>query len=153
MREQILLEHYQTRHWIVMAMMRFLVRMLVISQPHNDINLSSIIQREIANYLKDKGSSTQALFAQTNFAGIPLNPVLSCNLHFSSIQLEKGSWIIDIGASNHMCHDLNKFDEITNMYKPATTSFSSRWKHSFGPQNWPSDSLQRHISYQCSLPT
>ena len=29
----------------------------------NDIDLSSIIQREIAKYLKDKGSYIQALFA------------------------------------------------------------------------------------------
>ena len=75
----------------------------------NDIDLSSIIQKEIAKYLKDKGCSTQALFAQTNFA---------CNRHSSSIQLEKGSWIIDTRASNHMCHDLNLFDEITNTNPP-----------------------------------
>ena len=85
----------------------------------NDIDLSRIIQREIEKYLKDKGrSSIQALFTQTNFSSIPLNPVLSYNVHSSGIQLEKGSLIIDMEASNHMCHGLNMFDEITNTNPP-----------------------------------
>ena len=89
----------------------------------NGMDQSSIIQREIAKYMKGKESSGQALFAQTSFASIFSTLVLSCSMNSSDLQLERSSWIIDTGASNHMCHALNMFDEVTNKNLPYQSIF------------------------------
>ena len=84
----------------------------------SDIDLSSIIQKEITKYIKGKRSLAQALFAHTSFAGITSAPILSCNLNTSGLPSTKGSWVIDTGASNHMCNDLDLLADACNINPP-----------------------------------
>ena len=73
--------------------------------PAYEMDLSAIIQKEIMKYMKDKGRFAHAHFAQTSFAGIPFTPIMSCNSNISDMPIEKGTWVIDTAASNHICND------------------------------------------------
>ena len=75
---------------------------------------------------------------------------MSCNLHSSGIQLEKGSWITYIEASNHMCHGLNMFDEIANTNPPLTVFLpngSTHLIHKTGPVTLSKDISLTNVLY------
>ncbi|KAL0447979.1 UNVERIFIED_CONTAM: hypothetical protein Slati_1925800 [Sesamum latifolium] len=66
-----------------------------------------MIQRELQKLMKGKGSYEENALNYAHvmdFAGI--NPILALN---SVDSMKCGSWIIDTGASTHMCTDLNFF--------------------------------------------
>ena len=65
--------------------------------------------------MKDKGSNAQASFAHTNFAGISSGTIFSCNLNTTKLASKQGTWIIDIGATNHMCNDLSLLEDATDI--------------------------------------
>ena len=60
-------------------------------QTSTNIDLSTIIQREIAKYMKDKGSTAPIGFAHINFAGISSGTILSCNLNITKLTSKQGT--------------------------------------------------------------
>ena len=87
-------------------------------QTSTDIDLSTIIQREIEKYMKDKGSNTPIGLAHSNFAGISSGTILSCNLNTIGFTSKQGTWIIDIGTTNHMCNDLSLLEDANDIHPP-----------------------------------
>ena len=83
-----------------------------------DIDLSTIIQREIAKYMKDKGSNAPIGLSHTNFAGISSRTILSCNLNTTGLTSKQGTWIIDTRATNHMCNDLSLIEDANDIHPP-----------------------------------
>ncbi|KAF2293183.1 hypothetical protein GH714_038775 [Hevea brasiliensis] len=74
-------------------------------------NISSIIQQELAKYMKGKmimDSSTVANFS--NFAG---NEPTKCLLSGNGKSF--GTWIVDTGATSHICSDISLF---SHTYSP-----------------------------------
>ena len=84
-----------------------------------DIDLSAIIQREIAKYMKDKGSSAPIGFAHTNFAGISSRTIHSYNLSIIGLTSKQGTWIIDIEATNYMRNDLSLIEDSSDIHPPS----------------------------------
>ena len=87
-------------------------------QTSSDMDLSAMIQREIMKYMKGKKRVAQAHFAQTNFAGMTSIPTLKCNLKSQEFSSKKGLWIIDTGASKHMCKDLHLLTDVISLTSP-----------------------------------
>ena len=87
-------------------------------QTSTDIDLSTMIQREIAKYMKNKGSNAPIGFARTNFAGISSRTILSCNLNTTRLTSKQCTWIIDVGATNRMCNDLSLLEDANNIHPP-----------------------------------
>ena len=89
---------------------------------HNSVDLTTIIQREIAKYLHGKSNGAQAHVAQTSFACITSNPIHSCNLYTSTVS-GRDYWIVDTGASNHMCYDISLLIDIESIDPPLPVFF------------------------------
>ena len=65
----------------------------------------------------DKDPFSHVNVAQADFAGIPSH--LSLNSSTTEL-LGQGVWIIDIGASNHMCNNLNFFNGLSHIDPPIS---------------------------------
>ena len=89
----------------------------ILDSSSHDVDLSSLIQQEIAKYMKDKGHVTQAHFSQTSFIGNLSTANCNHSLQMNS-SLEQNFWIIDTGASNHMCHDLSLMTDVKVIQPP-----------------------------------
>lgn len=70
----------------------------------NNASLADIVQKEIDKFMKDK----QVEANQVNFAHF--NDFADSILHYaySTLSLiDKDSWIVDTGASSHICSNIN----------------------------------------------
>lgn len=100
---------------------------LVHLMPPIKTELSYLIQQEVAKYLQDKNTiiqSPQAHFAQTYFAGNSM----SQNFVLQSVVSPRNSWILDTGASNHMCNDLSLLHDVQCVKPPIF----AKWDDSGG---------------------
>lgn len=85
---------------------------------YRNLNISDFIKQELRKMVNEKGagSGSDVNFAHIDdFAGSTLkldfNSALSASSHIGS-----NSWIVDTGASNHMCND------ISSLKKPVPTN-------------------------------
>ena len=77
-----------------------------------------MIQGDIIKYMKGNERVAQAHFAQTNFTGMTSIPTLNCNRKSPKFSSKKGLWIIDTGASNHICKDLHLLTDVNSLTSP-----------------------------------
>ena len=94
-----------------------------------DIDISTIIQREIAKYMKDKGSNAPIGLAHTNFAGISSRTILCCNLNTTGLTSKQGTRIIDTRATNHMCNDLSLLEDANDIHLPLEVFLPNERTH------------------------
>ena len=85
-------------------------------QVHIDNDFSTIIQREIAKYLKDTRNVVQAHFSQISFAGNFSTCDSSNNLTYNSTRDK--FWIIDTRTFNHMFRDIQLLIDIKTINPP-----------------------------------
>ena len=84
-----------------------------------NLELASLIQHELMKLMKGKMPMTGNMVNFTyleDFAGSVLKPKLTYALNSAEL-FRPGTWIVDTGASSHMCTDLSLIHKPTQLIK------------------------------------
>src|SRR5262249_3117931 len=77
--------------------------------------IASLVQQEVIKYMKNQNLNNVESAGCVGYAGMSGMNLINCS--FKALH-DVGIWVVDTGATSHMCHDFSLFTKITKLQNP-----------------------------------